>query len=479
MPKKAVAIFFLLAFLGAVLFVYFTFPRTKDQIPTSNNQRPFPSAPPEPSPSPNTPNGPNKPDGVPVPETVPRPNTPKVPPGPTLRVMAWASAVEARRLSADADAFGVSTGRQVSLTIAGDALNYRRDLQQALASDAPPDVCLISARDFSGLDPAQDLADVKTAEDTPPRAIAAFTVGGEIKAVPDEFSIDVLFYNPLHFDQAGIAYPDRHWNWDILEADARALASLHIKDSTGHATSPLELAPDFDLWNILCTEAGHPVLDLDAWHLADDDARQSQMRGLDLIHEIFQELAVTAPPGKPTDPPGRLFGQQRASLLIASSDFAATLPANFHYGMTFLPRDLVPASLAHVNGWAVTAKSAQPDAALILAQYLAFRPVHAGWTSMQPPAAADGSPAAVCHESLEQALLPRLNAKTARLAQFLNQQISLLATNPQQTPDALYTKIQTQYQVATGAPAVRAGLFPSAGPQPAPKTDASAQLRGL
>src|SRR5277367_1229290 len=121
MPKKKVAIFFLLAFLGAALFVYFTFPRTKDEIPTSNNQRPFPSAP---LPSPNVPNG------VPVPETVPHPNVPPVKPGPTLHVMAWASGAEAQRLEAEADAFGAATGRRASLTIDSDVATYRRDLQQ-------------------------------------------------------------------------------------------------------------------------------------------------------------------------------------------------------------------------------------------------------------------------------------------------------------------------------------------------------------
>ena len=124
MPKKAVAVFFLLAFLGAVIFVYFTFPRTKEEIPTSNNQRPFPSLPAP---------GPNVPNGVPVPETVPHPNTPKMPPGPTLRVMAWASGAEAKVLEAEADAFGAATGRHASLTIDSDVTAYRRDLQQALA----------------------------------------------------------------------------------------------------------------------------------------------------------------------------------------------------------------------------------------------------------------------------------------------------------------------------------------------------------
>ncbi len=468
MPKKAVATFFLLAFLGAAIFVYFTFPRTKEEIPTSNNQRPFPEVP---APSPNGPNG------VPVPETVPHPNPPKVPPGPTLRVMAWASGAEAKALEAEADAFGTATGRHASLTIDGDAATYRRDLRQAVASDSPPDVCLITARDFSGLDPARDLADATPATGSAPRSIAAFTVGGEIKAAPDEFSVDVLFYNPAHFDQAGIGYPDRHWNWDILEADARALESLKLKDDAGRAIYPLELPADFDFWNILCTQAGHPALDLDVWHLGDVDTKESQMRALDFIHEIFQGLTVTAPLPKAGEPPGYLFAQQRASLLIAPSDLTASLPA-FPYAFTLLPRDMERASLAEVNGWAVTARSTQADAARALAWYLAYQPVHAGWSPVQKPTEAD-SPAALCYEALGNALVPRIEPKTARMAQFLDQQIGLLARNSQQTTDALFARIQNEYQSDTSAPPVEGDLPQAVGQKPSPKVEAVPQLRGL
>ena len=465
MPKKAVAIVFLLALLGAAIFVYFTFPRTKEEIPASNNQRPFPSVP---APGPN---------GLPVPETVPHPNTPKVPPGPTLRVMAWASGAEAQALEAKADAFGAATGRHASLTMDNDAASYRRDLQQALASDSPPDVCLVAARDFSGLDPARDLADAPPDPAAAARSLAAFTVGGRLKAAPDEFSVDVLFYNPNHFDRAGIGYPDRHWNWDILEADARALASLKLKDAAGESIYPLELPADFDFWNILCTQAGHPALDLDVWHLADADTKESQMRALDLIHEIFQGLSVTAPLPKAGQPPGRFFAQQRASLLIAPSDFAAYLP-KFPYAITLLPEDMARASLARVNGWAVTARSSQTEAARALAGYLAYQPVHAGWNSVQKPA--DGaSPAAICYEALGQALVPRIEPKTARMAQFLDQQISLLARNSQQKTDELYDRIQTEYQSDTSPPAIEGGIPQAAGQKPSPKVQAAPQLRGL
>jgi ABC-type glycerol-3-phosphate transport system substrate-binding protein len=466
-PKKAVAIFFSLAFVGAVLFVYFTFPRTKDEIPASNNQRPFPSAP--------TP-GPTVPNSVPVPETVPHPNTPKVPPGPTLHVMAWASETEAPLLEAEADAFGVATGRHASLTIDNDEAGYRRDLQQALASDSPPDVCLIGSRDFSGIDPERDLADATATADTAPRSVAAFTAGGRLKAVPDEFSAEVLFYNRSYFDQACIGYPDRHWTWDILEADARGIASLHLKDPSGQPIYPLELPSDFDFWNILCTQAGHPALDQDVWHLADDDTKDSQIRALDFIHEIFQGLSVTAPPPKEGQAVGNLFAQQRAAILIAPSKLAAFLP-KFGYGFTLLPEDMQRASLAEVNGWAVTARSTETEAARALAGYLAYQPVHAGWNSVQKPPD-DDSPRAVCYEALSQALVPRIDRKTARMAQFLNEQIDHLARTTDEKTEDLYEHIQSEYQSDISPPQIASGLPKAAGRNPSPKVEGTA-LRGL
>ncbi|HEX4141761.1 MAG TPA: extracellular solute-binding protein [Candidatus Methylacidiphilales bacterium] len=473
MPKKAVALFFLLAFIGAGLFTYFTFPRTKDEIPKSNNQQPI-----LPTPGPNTPNVPH---GVPVPENAPAPNAPKVPPGPTLHVMAWATAAEAKRLSAATDAFAAATGRQVALTLEADPTSYRRDLQQAFVTGETPDLCLVSSRDFSGLDPVEDLDDISPLDDVPPRASAAFTVNGKLKAVPEEFSVEVLFYNPALFDQAGIAYPGSHWNWDMLEADTRALSSLNLKDATGKPTFAIELPATFDLWNILCAEAGAPALDLDAWRLADITTKDAQMRALQVLRDLFQEYAITPPLTKNPTPLGQYFAERRASLLIASSDVAATFPSSLHYGMTVLPRDLKLATLASVNGWAVPAKSAQGDAALALAQYLAYRPVHAGWSSIQPPPgdADEDSPAAVCHAALAQALVPRLDASTTHMAQFLDQQLNQLAHNPAQTPEVLYAKIQAELQNPSSPPEVRGEAPLSPGLLPAPKAEASTQLRGL
>ena len=426
-------------------------------MPQSNNQRPYPSSP-----------GPN---GVPAPESVPHPSVPAPPKGPNLRVMAWATPAEAADLQAEADAFQAASGERAALVIDGDEASYRRDLKEALASATPPDVCLVGARDFSDLDPKRDLAPAVAPVGVSARSVSAFIAGGGLRAVPDEFSVDMLFYNANDFDRAGIAYPGRHWTWDVMEGITRALASLKLKNAAGEAIYPLELPADFDFWNILCTQAGHPALERDQWHLVDVDGRDSQVRGLDLIHEFFRELSVTAPADKVGSARGRYFVAQRASLLIAPSELTASLP-NFRHGMTLLPSDASRASLARVNGWAVAARSAHPAEARALAEYLGKKPVHAGWSSVLPPV--EGSEEqGVCYEALEQSLLPRLEPRTARLAQLLDRQINLFATSPDEstTSESLYAQIQTEY---------RDGYAPKTAAR-APnldKTDAP-QLRGL
>jgi ABC-type glycerol-3-phosphate transport system substrate-binding protein len=430
MPKKAVAIYFICALIGAALFIFFTFPRTKDQIPASNMQRPFPSQP--------------GPGNVPVPETPPHPATPAAPHGPSLRVMAWASPAEAQALSARLDDYAARTGQVASLTLVNDEATYRRDLPQALASATPPDLCLIDARDFCGADPARDFAAIEPDRTAATRSIDAFTVNGTVKALPDEFSVDVLYYDPSDFDRAGVAAPGPHWTWDVLEAISRALTSVHLKNAQGAPIYALELPANFDFWNMLCTQAGHPALDAGSWHLADAAGKDAELRSLDFIHTFFQELSVTPPPPGAGDRPGRYFAQRQAAMLVAGSDLTASLP-NFGYRVTVLPRDMCSASLARVNGWAVAARSPRADDAQQLAAFLSTQPLHAGWCAVRPGAPTDGF-SAICQLTLGESVIPRLGAKDEPMAQFLDAQIGQLARQANGDCGQFYARIQAQYQ---------------------------------
>ena len=375
----------------------------------------------------------------------------------------------------------MASGRRASLTIEGDPAVYRRDLVQALASDTPPDVCLIAARDFSGTNPAHDFANATPNPGTAPRAITAFTVDGDIKAVPDEFSVDVLFYNLSHFDQAAIGYPAEHWTWDMLEADARALDALKLKNDAGQPVYPLELPSDFDLWNILCTEAGHPALDLGTWHLTDAGSKDSQMRALDLMHELFRELNVTAPLSKNQEPPGSPF---RAATRLAAHRALGLCRRSPAEEFLATPSPCCPATSTGPPWRGSTAGRSRPSRRNATPHWrwpatLATNPFTPDGLPSQKPAQAD-TPDVACSATRRSmtALLPRIDAKTSPLAEFLDQQINQLARSSQQKTDDLYTLIPVRNTRKTRILPFQS-MAAGAEVKPSPKVDSGTQLRGL
>jgi hypothetical protein len=226
---------------------------------------------------------------------------------------------------------------------------------------------------------------------------------------------------------------------------ARALGSLQMRTDSGETVYPLELPADFDFWNVLCTQAGHPALDAGTWHLTDADSKDAEMRSLDFIHNFFHDLTVTAPLPANGAQPGRYFGQQRAVMLIGPSELVASLP-DFGYQITDLPRDMCAASLARVDGWAVGIRSPQKEAAQALAAFLALQPLHAGWTSVRTDTARDGF-SQICQAALAASVIPRISPRDAQLARFLDDQIEYLARHADgDDTGQLYARIQAEYQ---------------------------------
>ncbi len=84
----------------------------------------------------------------------------------------------------------------------------------------------------------------------------------------------------------------------------------------------------------------------------------------------------------------------------------------------------------------------------------------------------------VCYEALSQSLVPRLGPKSARMADFLDQQINLLARDHTQTTDALYARIQTEFQGDMEPPSISSEL-PRARDAKPPTPRLDGQLRGL
>ena len=183
---------------------------------------------------------------------------------------------------------------------------------------------------------------------------------------------------------------------------------------------------------------------------------------------------MAAPLPRPGIAPGAYFARQEASMLIGPSELTASL-SGFDYQMTLLPRDLRSASLARVNGWAVTAKSAQLEAARSVAVFLARQPVHSGWSGVRKNSTGTE---AVCWAALGEAVIPRIEPKDLPLAQFLDQQIDRLARHAGGNTDQLEARIQAEYESDLAPQQIDSSL-PKAAGKLKPRAAAPAELRDM
>ncbi|MEZ4670693.1 MAG: sugar ABC transporter substrate-binding protein [Anaerolineae bacterium] len=120
--------------------------------------------------------------------------------------------------------------------------DYFTLLQAGVASGDAPDVFELNYENFvtyAANGTLYDLSDMVSA-DAPfyPRALQAFQYDGKQMALPATFSTVLMFYNSDLFDKAGIAYPSADWTWDDAIAAATAIKALG--DDTWGLFSPTQ-----------------------------------------------------------------------------------------------------------------------------------------------------------------------------------------------------------------------------------------------
>jgi multiple sugar transport system substrate-binding protein len=101
--------------------------------------------------------------------------------------------------------------------------DYFTKLQTAVAGGTAPDTFELNYENFvtyarsGALLPLDDLAQADSDYDPSrvyPKALEAFTLDGQLYAMPSTFSTVVLFYNKALFDAAGLDYPTADWTWE-------------------------------------------------------------------------------------------------------------------------------------------------------------------------------------------------------------------------------------------------------------------------
>jgi len=295
-----------------------------------------------------------------------------------------------------------------------------------------PDIFWVTADDVESLDQTDVLQRIPLAEANPerwlPQVAAPFIRNNALLAYPAQYSVTVLFYNKADFDELGIAYPDTQWNWETLVGMGRAL--YRPQQSMKPARYGLEWTPTLDLWNAFSAQAGAPIYRGKGWFLDEPPAMAPQREALQFMTDVEQTYTFCAPPRSGTDP--LFFVQGRASLLIASAETRALFPdTGLSWGVTQLPdRYALDASKSQrttalrITGWAISAKTANPEAARAMADKLSAVTVD-GWFSALRSAPLPAEGADVYAAALDTASPPLVQPQGNRIISICD---SILAT---------------------------------------------------
>ncbi len=196
-----------------------------------------------------------------------------------------------------------------------------------------------------------------------------YTWDGKTYAVPKDVDTIALWYNKTMFDEAGLFYPDDTWTWDDFYDAAEKLTK---DDGSQYGTAMNPTNEQDGYMNIIYTMGGKVLTDDKKASGFDDPNTIKAMEFVDkLVKNVMPPATVMAETG--TDV---LLGSGKIAMLTQGSWMVAGFKEHEYIAencdVAVLPKD--PESGRRVSlynglGWAVSAKTANPDAAWQLVEW--------------------------------------------------------------------------------------------------------------
>jgi multiple sugar transport system substrate-binding protein len=261
--------------------------------------------------------------------------------------------------------------------------DYFTLLQADVVGGDAPDVFELNYENFVTYAANDTLLDVSSyvSADAPfyPRALEAFTYEGQQLALPATFSTVLLFYNADLFDQAGVAYPTAEWTWDDARAAAEAIRALG--DDTWGLYSPVQF------WEFYKKAAQHGECSFFNAEMTESTINSSAcVETLETMVSFMNDGLMPTAADLSGVSDGELFSSGRLGMLVTGIwMFGAFAEAPFNWDVQIEPALNQHAHHFFANGVAVSATTANPEAAAAWAQFLASSEtaanvrVEAGW----------------------------------------------------------------------------------------------------
>lgn len=285
----------------------------------------------------------------------------------------------------------------IKVNVSFEAWNdYMTKLPTILASGAVPDVIhqhMSIVQDYGARGALLDLTPLMQRDSVSPDGyipalFEAFSSSGKTYAIPKDSAAWGMYYNKAMFDAAGIPYPKDDWTLD----DFRTYAVELTRDANGNPASSSSFDPNnIKQWGFVWLEPTPTTSEVTRGFV--------RAHGGDWYNEAYTETLITDPKvqdyfklmadlrctlhATPTAAQATSQGDPFRTGLVAMAHsfhvmdfFSREEKVAFPYDVTYLPSgpggQFVPVG---ASGWAITAKSANQDAAWQLVRYLTSQSV--------------------------------------------------------------------------------------------------------
>ncbi|MBV9464179.1 MAG: sugar ABC transporter substrate-binding protein [Verrucomicrobiae bacterium] len=289
----------------------------------------------------------------------------------TVRLAAWGDAAEIALLKQFVQTFAqVAPQIKIELLTAPDRDGYLSQLEVWRKQGRAPDLIEVDTFSFPAMQSAGKIRDLSgrldDLSDFQPRLVECFSRAGKLWAVPNSCSPLVLYFNKGKFDRAGVPYPNESWDWrDFRDAAEK----LTIADASGSVIQyGAELPADLLSWAPFLWQSGGEVMDPSTGQFVigvpenlDVNAAALQFY-VDLLHQ--GHVAPAQSPAAKRAITGA-FQRQLAAMTLAGRELGPRLSSvkGLEWDVAALPRNRARATSLTVEGFAISQKASQPDAA--------------------------------------------------------------------------------------------------------------------
>lgn len=196
-----------------------------------------------------------------------------------------------------------------------------------------------------------------------------YSWNGKTYAIPKDVDTIVLFYNKTMFDEAGLSYPDDSWTWDDFY-DAAVKLTKEDGSQYGTAMNP---SNEQDGWMNIIYSMGGKVLTDDKKASGFDDP--NTIKAMEFVQKLVDNVM----------PPATVMAETGTDVLLGSGKIAMLSQGSWmvpqfkeheyisaNCDVAVLPKDPTTGnrvSLYNGLGWAVSAKTKNPDAAWQLVEW--------------------------------------------------------------------------------------------------------------